>query len=163
MAVLFLAASALLLGLVLRGVTVQGWKETPCVIIHSGVEAKWDSVTVTSRSRYMYRFEVAYEYTFGGTHYSGNRYNLDPSWSSSSAGARELAKRYRIGMQETCRVNPDKPSESILEPTFPLSMWLLIPGLFVAATGYGLIRAIRHREPLVPPTPREKIDHRRFM
>jgi len=118
MAVLFVAAIAsLLLIFVLRPIAAQGWQETPCEIIHSGVEKKWSDSGGRRRGGgyYVHRFEVAYTYTFEGTHYSGNRHNLDASWSSARAGADELAKRYRVGMRTTCYVNPKRPAEALLE------------------------------------------------
>lgn len=111
------------------------WTETPCLVIMSKVGER--SAEHISRE---YNWSVEYLYEFGGESFSGKRHTLRGSkWSSRKDGVEALIKQYPVDEQAVCFVNPDEPSEAILEhdsKAAGYSIWF--PMLFVIG-GLGIM------------------------
>ena len=85
------------------------WLETPCVIASS-------SVVESATDSGLYRLLVTYQYEFAGRFFSSNRYDFS-LWTSTagSRGKKRVAQRLVPGKTTTCYVNPDNPSEAVIE------------------------------------------------
>jgi Protein of unknown function (DUF3592) len=82
------------------------WLETPGVITQSEVKFDTDE----------YLPVISYEYTFQSRCFTGDTVrsgNLTYNWSGP---AKRLCARYPQGSRVSVRVNPNNPSQSVLEP-----------------------------------------------
>src|SRR5678815_1523130 len=86
--------------------SAQSWRETPCVILSSGV--------TEDRSDSGYRVLVSYQYEWAGEWYSASRYNFSPSATSGRRGKRKAAARLVPGSTTNCYVNPDNPRDAVI-------------------------------------------------
>ncbi len=134
---IFLAA-----GLGLSGVIVSGffrslgawsWPESRCTIDASGVEEHPGSGDEP------YVFRVRYHYTAAGGSYTSVRYRHGYGGSSDVSDAQRLELRYPPGAEVTCYVDPDEPTEAMLErPSLWTGLIVLFPLIFVAVGVGGI-------------------------
>jgi hypothetical protein len=139
--VFFLAGAAALYFMVLRParglLASRSWVETPCVVQASRVGESSDSDGTT------YRVEVEYTYSLQGREYRSSRYNFLDFYSSGYDGKAEVVARYPPGTRTVCYVDPDDPSQAVIDRKLSWA-WLvgLVPLLFIAVGGGGLIAVI---------------------
>lgn len=139
--VFFLAGAAALYFMVLRParglLASRSWVETSCVVQASRVGESSDSDGTT------YRVEVEYTYSFQGREYRSSRYNFLDFYSSGHEGKAEVVARYPPGARTVCYVDPDDPSQAVIDRKLSWA-WLvgLVPLLFIAVGGGGLIAVI---------------------
>lgn len=114
----------------------QQWPERPCTVLESEV------VTVRSDDGTTYRVEVTYEYEYNGKTYSSKRYNFFTGSSSGRAGKEAIVAGYPQGAQSRCFVNPETPSEAVLNRDFSFTyligsfgLLFIVVGGFVAYAG----------------------------
>lgn len=123
-----------------RARQIDAWPSTPCAILESSVESRRDDPDWPREMPQEFRFRVLYQYDWEGRAYESDRYRLrGASWKSRPDEARDLVDRYPRGSVAECRVNPDAPSEAVLEgesrgPGY--SLWF--PLIFVVG-GAGVI------------------------
>jgi len=120
----------------LRAADMRHWPEIECVILESVVEERVHD----PYSPPEYRPRIDYGYEWRDQPYTSDRYSLrGTKWSSDKSKAEELISRLPTGSRQTCRVNPDSPSQAVLkaDSLAPLySIWF--PGLFVVG-GVGIV------------------------
>lgn len=111
------------------------WDETDCVIELGGVD---DPKATQDR---LYEFQVRYSYVYGGSDYVSTKVAPWYSGESDYTEAQDLSRRYPKGATAKCLVNPDDPSEAVLETDFqwPLLPLMVIP-LALLAGGVALLR-----------------------
>jgi hypothetical protein len=75
-----------------------------------------------------------------GKPYSSERYSFDFGSTSGRKGKQRVVDQYPRGAQRTCYVNPDDPSEAVINRDFvPTMLFGLFPLIFVAVGGIGLL------------------------
>jgi hypothetical protein len=129
-------------GLVIRPVgkvfAARGWEATPCVVVSSQVRSHSSDDGTT------YSVDILYSYTVNRKEYRSNRYQFMSGSSSGYRGKAEIVARHPPGTRTVCYVNPQDPTESVLERGFTGQFLLgLIPLAFILAGGGGLVFALR--------------------
>lgn len=93
------------------------WPVTPGVIATSGLERFRGVRDDGRRGPVMFRARIGYTYSFNGADYTGTVASLGGTMQSTSDRAVQTwAGRYRDGQAVEVHVNPDNPSESMLDP-----------------------------------------------
>lgn len=128
----------------LRFTQSMTWEATPCTVVGSTIRS-WS--TDDGRA---YRPDILYEYEAGGRIWRSNRVDFFSALSSSRDGARSVRDRYPTGASETCWIDPDDPTKSVLDREFrPKNLLGLVPLVFFFA-GLALLhhgRRMRRRVP----------------
>lgn len=119
----------------------QSWPAVPCTILSSGVHTNRDSDGNT------YRVDIHYRYVVNGRPFASNNYAFTGSMTSSGyKGKREIASRYKTGMQTVCYPNPKDPSEAVLHRGWVNDLWFgLIPAVFCLVGLGGGFAVLRSR------------------
>lgn len=107
----------------------RSWTPTPCTILKSDIES----------GNQAYRFAVQYSYVAGGTSRTGSTVYVGYDGGGEYAEAQRLAHTYPASAERTCYVDPDDPSEAVLQRTFPWSLLTLPFPLFFVLIGLGVI------------------------
>lgn len=124
------------LGPVLNIFAARSWVATPCVIEHSELERHSDSDGVT------YEIDMRYRYTYEGNTYHAERYWFAFGSSSNYDGRRAIVDAHPAGSETSCYVDPDNPSEAVIDRSFPGELWFgLLPLIFVLVGLSGMIGA----------------------
>jgi hypothetical protein len=119
----------------------KAWQETPCTITRSEVESRWERHDGQSKNMYFPRIE--YKYSYGGRDYQGSRHSFSETRSSSSSGSYRVANKYPVGSEQVCYVNPDDPSESVLDRGYPTMVLIGLLGIPMMLFGLGgMVRAL---------------------
>ena len=112
------------------------WERTTCTIASARVHENSGSDGST------YRVDVEYHYQFGGRLYHGGRYRFVRMSSSGRSGKEEAVARLRSNPTVDCWVDPENPSDSVLERGPSSEMWFaLIPLVFVVVGAGGIYAA----------------------
>jgi len=118
----------------------RSWPAIPCTVISSQLRSDRGDDGTT------YSVDILYRYTVNGKEYKANRYSFLGSSSSGTDRKAAIVARHRPGTQAICYVNPNSPSEAVLERNMTLDMWFgLIPAIFVAVGVAGLVHSFRLR------------------
>ncbi len=124
----------------------RGWRETPCEVVSSRVQSHPGDDGTTYSVAIVYRYEV------DGVEHTGNRYDFLGGSSSGYDGKAEVVDRYPAGRRTVCFVNPEDPTDSVLERGWRARYLLgLFPLLFVAA-GLGIMVWGGGQRPPLPGT-----------
>jgi hypothetical protein len=132
--VLGLGFVAAILVATLRQAETYFWQQTECEIVRSEVVETGDSSSP-------YRAEVVYRYQAAdGKIMECNRITAGPTSSSQSySDAQTTTARYQPGDTTVCYVDPDQPSQAVLERGLPwVALTALIPLVFAAIGAGGL-------------------------
>ncbi len=122
---------------IVKVVQSRSWESVPCTILESRVDSHYDSDGTT------YSIEVSFRYEWNGQTYTGDRYNLMRMNSSGRKGKKEVVRRYPVGLQTACYVNPRRPSEAVIVrkagwlPVFVIpfsSIFVVVGGAFLFST-----------------------------
>lgn len=117
--------------------TARHWQETTCRILSSNVQSHRSKTTT-------YSVDVLYSFEFNGREYRSNRYGFTTGSSSGYKGKAEIVARYPAGTTAVCYVNPNDPTEAVLERGFTADLWIgLIPLVFVLVGAGGIIFSLR--------------------
>lgn len=126
-----------------RMANALAWRETPCVIIQSGLDLRKDSDGDT-----MAKVAVQYRYVVAGRSYTGTRFDFNEVNSGKSRRKQTIVEGLRVGTQTVCYVNPERPEEAVLRRGPSVEMWW---GLFcVPFLGMGafiIYAALSERKP----------------
>lgn len=117
-----------------RNFSAQSWREIPCTVLTSQLAGRRPS----GKGPQSWKIAVTYRYQVNGTLYIGNRYHFG-SESGSRAAALRLIRELRPGTRTTCRVNPHRPSESVLRLTSRKNYWFLLISVPAIAAGVALL------------------------
>jgi hypothetical protein len=104
----------------------RGWQALPCTIGDSEI----DSTYKPGHSQ-EFKFSVSYHYTFDNQEYHSQSATLDPDAEMDLNGVGALSNRYPNGAHATCYVNPQEPSQAVLDRS--------VPRRDVAATAGGVV------------------------
>lgn len=111
------------------------WVETPCLVIRSKVSER-SSEHISKE----YSWNVEYLYEYEGKSYPSKFHTpRRAKWSSRKGDVEELIKKYPVDQKAVCFVNPEVPSQAILEhdsKAAGYSIWF--PMLFVIG-GLGIM------------------------
>lgn len=122
-----------------RARAMDGWEVVPCAILESEVESRRDDPEWPEAMPQEFRFRVLYQYEWEGGTYESERLSLrGASWSAAPERAEAEVERYPRGSVRECRIDPEDPSQAVLEgesrgPGY--SLWF--PLLFVVG-GLGI-------------------------
>jgi hypothetical protein len=138
---IFLATGTVALVLLSRQVLIEvapwTWRETPCTIVSSTVEDTGDT-----DAPYLAHIRFAYPGPEGQL--QSDRLHIAPVTSSSWGNLKKLVDRFPPGTETTCRVDPDDPTQAVLEASFPGSvLFLAIPLVFMAVGAGGVWFTLR--------------------
>jgi len=126
-----------ILGEALRQLAPWWWPETDCTILSSGVGD-------TGNDQHPYRALVPYSYEINGRIYESDRVFRSDGGTPSFDRARDRAGRYPTGSTSTCRVDPENPALSVLEPRIPwIALAVFFPLIFVVIGAIGLLATWR--------------------
>jgi len=130
-----------------RAADAASWPAVPCVILESKVQN-------IERSRTLFEPLVRYRYLIGGQDYESDRiwFAGDVSQQGEQP-SREAIRPYPSGSQTTCRVNPENPADSVLDPVLRGPIPWILGGCFgtgVAISLAGTVLAYRPRRPAPP-------------
>ncbi|MCF7957072.1 MAG: DUF3592 domain-containing protein [Phycisphaerae bacterium] len=119
-------------------INARSWQETPCKIISTNLRSHSDDDGTT------YSIDILYEYQFNNQTYRSNRYSFSTGSSSGSKGKRAVIKSYRTAKNPTCYVNPDAPSQAVLNREMTWSLLFgLIPLVFLIVGITGIYYTLR--------------------
>jgi hypothetical protein len=125
----------------LKVVKARAWREVPCTVIESGVRTHSDSDGST------YSVDILYEYEAGGRTRRSNRYEFLGGSSGGQAPKEAIVAANPPGTRRSCWVNPDNPDDVVMHRGLSKTYWIvLVPMLFAAVGGGGVIYAIRTRK-----------------
>jgi len=140
--VFFVAGAAAFAGFFVRPaikiLQAKDWNQTPCVVISSEVRSH-DSEDGTT-----YSVNILYAYEVNGKEYKSNRYRFMGGSSSGYKGKAAIVRRHPPGTETVCFVNPNDPTEAVLERGFTKGLWFgLIPLTFVTVGVGGVFANLR--------------------
>jgi hypothetical protein len=93
----------------LKILAARSWVETPCVIDSSEVQSH--SGSKGSRT---YSVGITYHYFFADQEYKSDRYYFGSGSSSGWKAKNAVVQKYPPGKETVCFVDPNKPSEAVL-------------------------------------------------
>ncbi len=123
---------------VMEYVDSDNWIETACTIQSSRVQHHDGSESTT------YSVDIVYEYVFNGQAFRSSRYKFIGGSSSGYEGKAAVVRQYQPGKSAVCYVNPENPSEAVLNRQFGAEAFLaLIPILFMIVGAAGTVHSLR--------------------
>ena len=124
----------------LRSLDARGWSETPCQILSAKVKSHSDSDGTT------YSVEISYKYEVNGRKYVGDRYDFIGVSSSGRHGKQAAVDKYKKAANPVCYVDPDDPSQAVLQRNFSLKNLIgLFPLIFVGVGIWLIICGMKSR------------------
>jgi len=97
------------------------WPEVSCTVIHS------ELLTSSSSDGTTYRPDIRVRHYYQDTPYEGGSYSFNATSSSGRSGKAKIVRAYPVGKQTWCRVNPNNPSQAVIDRTIPGMVWFVIP------------------------------------
>ena len=94
------------------------WRKTACVIVFS-------SVNEDTGESGLYQILVTYDYGVAGRYYRSSRYSFSPSATAGYRGKKRAVARLLPGTTAFCYVNPDDPSDAVIERGLTWDMVLM--------------------------------------
>jgi hypothetical protein len=114
------------------------WPTTEGKVVRSRVVSWFDSDGDT-----IYGAQVEYRYTVAGTDYLGQRVHMGMTNSSSSAPHEKIVGRYGRGETVIVAYHPQDPSDAVLEPGVPISVYVpLAVGLLMSGLAGGMLYSL---------------------
>ena len=118
--------------------SAQSWIEVPCVITSSTVEQH------SGEDGYTYTIEIGYTYFFDGAELAGDRYDFDLSSNNERDRCDEIVRRYPVGLDTICYVDPDHPEDAVLDRQYGSYLWVGLFGfIFMAVPIFIMVIALR--------------------
>ncbi|MCC5851024.1 MAG: DUF3592 domain-containing protein [Verrucomicrobia bacterium] len=96
----------------LKTQAAQDWARAPAEVTSSRVRTHRGSDSTT------YSIEIQYRYEWEGRTYDGDRYDFVGGSSSGRASKERVVREYPEGRTFEAYVNPNNPSESVIDPSF---------------------------------------------
>lgn len=128
-----------------RAKALRSWVELPALVVASSIETQRVPGAVQENR---YRAHVRYRYRHEDREWVSDGVSTKDKWSRDRSKAERVVARYGLGSRVACFVNPDNPSEAILErSTLAPGYTLWFPGLFVLGGAGMLWAAGRGRRP----------------
>lgn len=140
------------------------WRETPCTIVRSEVTQRPEAEGLAN---IVYSAAIEYEYKGRERTFRGKRIWFMDTGPDSEADARALVGRYPQGSRHTCFVEPNRPSNAILDRSLrPRLLVALIPLLLGIVSALALLSRLIHTirpphsstpAPMLPKPTRDKV------
>ena len=121
------------------------WVETPATVISCELVSSRHSGRATSS----FRIAISYEYQYDGKTYVGDRYDAFQSRLFSNvdeAGMQEIVRRHPVGTRIVCLVNPDEPSQALVDRSLPGAYYLIAWFPLAVIAGGALVMIFGFRE-----------------
>jgi hypothetical protein len=147
---IFLAMGLIFTGLIVRQVYIDtrtyAWPKVECLVLESGVNDKGGNSP--------YEFVVRYQYQWKDRTYSSQRFKTQNQSFSSYSDAQRLTERFRENTKATCYLDPENPTQAILQrSSLWLGLFIFLPLIFVAVGGGGIYFAWKRASPPAGPAP----------
>jgi hypothetical protein len=127
----------------LRDAQTHRWPVVPCVILESGVTDKGGSSP--------YVPTVHYQYESQGRTFNSQQFATQPKSFSDYAKAQRLVDKFRADTKSTCYVNPQQPTDAILQrASLATGFLIFFPMIFVVLGLGGIYLVWRARTPAAP-------------
>lgn len=110
----------------------RDWVSTPATI-----EMSRTIVSRSSKGGRSYHPEVLYHYAWKGELHRSSRIGVGVGTKESESGTRRFVDAHPMGSTTTCLVNPEDPTESLLDRS--LSWWSLLALPFCAFPAFGVM------------------------
>jgi hypothetical protein len=123
--------SLFFIGPALKVLEARSWPSAPCTILSSQVR------THTGEDSSTYSVEVLYTYSYGGREYKSNRYRFLGGSTGGFAAKERIVRRLPPLTRTVCYVNPEVPSEAVLNRDFSSDYAFGLVPLLFAAVGLG--------------------------
>lgn len=121
----------------INSLTSGDWKRTECTILSSRVQ------THDGDDGDTYSVDILYAYEVNGRAYRSSQYSFMTGSSSGYSGKKEIVRRYPAGSQAVCYVNPDDPSEAVLNKSLGGMAWFaILPLIFMIVGGVGILYSL---------------------
>ena len=120
----------------------RGWEAVPCTIDESEIDS-----SLKPGHPQVFKFVVSYHYTVNGQDYRSQSatFNPDAGMDLSRAGA--LSNRYPPDGHATCYVDPQQPSNAVLDRWVPQRYWAAaIGGLVLVLVSFSGLVATKRRK-----------------
>ncbi len=123
---------------VARTLAAASWVATPCKILRAEVRQDSDDERIT------FSVYILYQYEFNGQTYKCDRYAFVTDSSGIYQSEDRIVKQYRAAANPVCYVNPDDPSDAVLQRGFhpKLLRVLFLLALLLIGVG-GLVGVFR--------------------
>ncbi len=119
----------------------DAWIQLPCRVESSRVQSHSDSDGTT------YSVDICYTYTYKGITYRSDKYNFIGGSSSGYRSKAAIVRQYPAGKQTVCFVNPEDPSDAVLNTKLGFGAFLvLFPLIFMAVGFFGMVYAIKGKK-----------------
>jgi len=146
-----LALKPLLVDPLRKTASAKSWVSVSATVVSSKVKSHKSDDSTT------YSPYIAYRYKFGGKEYLGDQYSFLSGSSSGYAGKAAIISQYPKGSSFSLYVNPQKPSESVIQREASKSLLVaLFPLVFIVvglSIGVAAFRSINDR-----PDPRQAME-----
>lgn len=129
------------LGMQRRAAEAGRWPVVKGTILTAGLERFRDARDGVRRGAKVFKAEISYRYAYEGNDYIGSVASSGAEVMTTSAHlAGRSIRRYRSGQIVDVHVNPDNPSESVLEPRARgvAVVWTAATVLFVLAVFFAI-------------------------
>lgn len=124
-----------------RAMITRHWTRVPCIILVSGIRESQFSENDPKK----WQPDLEYRYTFNGEVYHSTKLRRIEGPSPHRAKAVASAASFPAGRETECFVNPQNPSEAVLEHATKAAFYTLWWPLLFAAGGAGILRAALRR------------------
>ncbi len=122
----------------------EGWKAVPCRVISGELVRGRSSSGRHGTSRTTYKAEIRYSYSFNGREYESDQVCFLHSASNHVERHQDFLKRFPAGSERSCFVDPEFPSEAVLDRGFNGNLWGAGFALLVALFGgIQFVRALK--------------------
>jgi hypothetical protein len=110
----------------------RSWRKIPCTITCGEVQEE-------GRGERPFVFITGYTYEHQGRSHEGSVYRRSYKGSETYSDAQKIARRYPVGLSLSCYVNPDDPTQAVLErESLAIGLFVLLPLVFVLIGAGGL-------------------------
>lgn len=143
---IFLAGGIFFFYWLLTDIVLPEWKaryrfvEHTCQILDTRIQSDVaDNVT-------RYWPEILIQYEVEGESLESWTYQLSPDYANERQESEEILKRFEVGKESPCWVDPNDSTRAVLVRSFRWWLWLilLLPGSFIVIGGGGVLYALLH-------------------
>ncbi len=126
-------------------IQAQHWIETSCVVDKSEVLRSRSSSQ--GKSSTTYKVDIHYHYQYQENTYTGNNYRFEDFYSSGYESKKQIVDAYPPGSAFNCFVNPDNPSESVIQrkPNWQLLI-SFFPLIFLVIGIWGMVNSFKKND-----------------
>lgn len=130
-------------GQALNFLASMNWEQVEGTVVSSSIEDEWDTTGERYIGRLLYTYEVA------GVAYEGTQLNLQGQiYLGNQDDAEQLLAPYPVGASVMPYVNPNDPTQAVLDRSLPNASWVLLgigAGLVLLSIAVGLRVAFSKR------------------